>query len=154
MKSAVYMYFHNELQTSQYIYIPTQYINVPTQYTLYIHPYPVYLHVYIPTQYIYIPTQYIHMYIVYLIATILEETDQENSHDHYNGYEDSSINQGKTKRLNTTGRFALIKWKIVTTIQIIIISKRQRIKLGQQITVQQETLVRFLVIQCKIAKFL
>ena len=51
---------------------------------------------------------------MYLVAAVLEQADQQDSHDHYDGDEDSSIDQSKTKRLNTTGGLALIKWKVVT----------------------------------------
>ena len=53
----------------------------------------------------------------YLVAAILEEADQQNSHDHYDGNEDSGVDQGKAKRLNTTGGRALIKGEVVTEIK-------------------------------------
>ena len=48
-----------------------------------------------------------------LVAAVLEEADQQHCHDDNDGYEDSRVDQGKTKRLNTTGGSALVKGKVV-----------------------------------------
>ena len=58
--------------------------------------------------------------VAYLVAAILEEADQQNGHDHYDGDKDSSIDQGKTKCLNSTGGIILIKGKVVTEMMKII----------------------------------
>ena len=56
------------------------------------------------------------MQVTHLIAAILEETDQQNGHDNNDGNEDGRIDQGKTKRLNTARRGALIKRKIESEV--------------------------------------
>ena len=53
------------------------------------------------------------VYLQYLVAAIFEETYKENSHDYDDGDEDSCVDQGKAKRLDTTGGGALVEWKIV-----------------------------------------
>ena len=60
--------------------------------------------------------------VAYLVAAILEEADKQNGHDHYDGDEDSSIDQGKTKCLNSTGGIILIKGKVVTEMIKLISS--------------------------------